>query len=63
MISSKKTLACVETLVKFHKEQSGCQNCIFRRFGSEHWHCQIEAYGLQEVLENIKAKKKNQGYL
>ncbi|WP_288643869.1 hypothetical protein [uncultured Flavonifractor sp.] len=63
MISSKKALSCVETLVEFCKEQSGCQNCIFRRFGSDHWNCQIEAYDLREVLENIKVKKKNYGYL
>lgn len=63
MISSKKALACAETLVEFCKEQPGCQSCIFRRFGSDHWNCQIETYDLREVLENIKAKKKNCGYL
>ena len=46
MISNKKALACAETLVEFCKEQAGCQNCIFRQFGADHWNCQIEAYDL-----------------
>ena len=63
MISHREALDAVQTLVEYHKEQSGCQNCIFRRFGSEHWNCQIEAYDLQDVLSNLAAKKKNNGYL
>lgn len=62
-ISAKKAVSCVETLVKFCEEQAGCQNCIFRQFGSDHWNCQIEAYDLRDTLDNIQAKKKNHGYI
>lgn len=50
-------------LVEFCKEQAGCQNCIFRQFGADHWNCQIEAYDLRETLANINGKKKIYGYL
>lgn len=63
MISSKKVLECAETLVQFCKEQRGCQNCIFRQFGADHWNCHIGAFDIREVLDNIEAKKKNHGYL
>ena len=63
MISDKKALACAEILVEFCKEQAGCQNCIFRQFGADHWNCQIEAYDLRDTLDNIKGKKNNHGYL
>ena len=54
MISGKKALTCAETLVKFCKEQPGCQNCIFRKFGADRWGCDIAAYDLREVLANIE---------
>lgn len=63
MISNKKVLECAETLVQFCKEQRGCQNCIFRQFGADRWNCHIDAFDIREVLDNIKTKKKNHGYL
>ena len=63
MISARKAVSCAETLVQFCKEQPECQNCIFRKFGADHWNCQIEAYDLRDVLANIAAKKRNRGYL
>lgn len=63
MISSKVALNCAETLAQFCKEQRGCQNCIFRQFGADHWNCHINTFDMREVLNNIEAKKKNRGYL
>lgn len=63
MVSNKKALECAEVIVQFCKEQRGCQNCIFRQFGSDHWNCYIDAFDIREVLDNIEAKKKNHGYL
>ena len=63
MISDKKALEAAKVIVDYCKEQSGCQNCIFRKFGSDHWKCHMYAFDLQDVLSNIKAKKKNYGYL
>lgn len=63
MISNKKVLECAKTIVEFCKQQNGCQNCIFRRYGADSWGCNIEAFDLQEVLWNIEAKKKNHGFI
>lgn len=63
MISSKVALNCAETIAQFCKEQKGCQNCIFRQFGADHWNCHINAFDIREVLDNIEAKKGNHGYL
>lgn len=63
MISSKEVLNCAETIAQFCKEQRGCQNCIFRQFGADHWDCHVDAFDIREVLDNIEAKKKNYGYL
>ena len=63
MISQKKVLDATQVIVDFCKQQSSCQNCIFRLFGGEHWKCHIEAFDLQDVLKNISAKKKNNGWL
>ncbi len=62
-ISNKKAMEAAKVLLKFCEEQSGCQNCIFRRFGADRWNCQIEAYDLRDTLDNIKRKKSNRGYL
>ena len=62
-IRSKKALEAAKTIADFCKEQVGCQNCIFRQHGADHWNCHIEAFELREVLFNIEAKKKNRGYL
>jgi hypothetical protein len=63
MISNKKVLEAVKVVTDFCKEQKSCQNCIFRLYGSDHWKCNIEAFDLQDVLSNIEAKKKNNGWI
>lgn len=66
MITDKKALDCAETLVQFCKEQSGCQNCIFRKFGADRWGCHIGESGwwnLQEIYNNREGKRNNHGYL
>jgi len=62
-ISSKKALESAKVIAAYCREQVGCQNCIFRQHGADHWKCHIEAFDLQDVLSNIEAKKKNRGYL
>ena len=62
-MTNKQALEHAKAIVEYCKEQSGCQNCIFRQYGANHWHCQIEAFDLQEVVSNIAAKKKNRGYI
>ena len=62
-ISSKKALEAANVIVDFCNEQRGCQNCIFRLYGGDHWKCHMYAFDLQDVLSNIEAKKKNHGYL
>ena len=61
--SSKKALEAAKVIVDFCNEQGGCQNCIFRLYGAEHWKCNIEAFYLRDVLWNIEAKKKNSGWI
>jgi hypothetical protein len=63
VISTKKVLEAVKVVTDFCKEQRGCQNCIFRLHGADHWKCHIEAFDLQDVLSNIEAKKKNGGFI
>ena len=63
MISHKKVAECAKTIVQYCKEQRGCQNCIFRMHGGEHWNCHIYALQIGEVIANIEAKRKNGGYL
>lgn len=63
MISNKKALEAAKVIVDFCKEQSGCQNCIFRKFGCDSWKCHMYAIDLRDVLWNIEAKKRNHGYL
>jgi hypothetical protein len=62
-MTDKKALEHAQALVEFCNSQRGCQNCIFRKFGSDHWNCHIEAFNLREVLSNIEAKKKNHGWI
>lgn len=67
LISDRKALDCVKTLLEFHEQQKSCQNCLFRKFGCDHWDCYINAYDLKYNLNNIisnnLAKRKNHGYL
>ena len=63
MTSTKKVLECAKVVADYCKEQQGCQNCIFRLYGCENWHCAIGAFEIQDVLSKIEAKKKNGGYI
>ena len=63
MISVKKVVESAQVVSDFCKEQRACQNCIFRKHASDHWECQMDAFDLGDVLSNIAAKKKNNGYL
>lgn len=63
MISTKKALESAKVIVDYCKEQKGCQNCIFRLYGCENWHCAIGAFEIQDIMSNIKAKTKNHGYI
>lgn len=62
-MSNQKALEHAKAIVDYCKSQRGCQNCIFRMYGADHWKCHIEAFDLQDVLSNIEAKKKNRGYI
>lgn len=63
MISKEKALESAKTIAEYCAQQKSCQNCIFRKFGADHWECHIEAFDLRDVLSNIEAKKKNRGYI
>lgn len=63
MISNKKVVECAKVIAEYCKEQGVCQNCIFRLFGCENWHCAIDAFEIQTVLSNIEAQKKHNGYI
>lgn len=62
-MTTKKVLESAKVIVAYCKEQSNCQNCIFRLYGAENWHCAIGAFELRDVLSNIEAKKKHGGYI
>ena len=57
-ISNKKALEAAKVITDFCNEQRGCQNCIFRLYGDDHWKCHMDAFDLQGVLRNIEAKRK-----
>ena len=46
MISNKKVVECAKVIAEYCKEQGSCQNCIFRLFGCENWHCAIKAWAV-----------------
>ncbi len=62
-MTDKKALEHAQAIVDYCKSRKSCQNCIFRLYGADHWKCHIEAFDLQDVLNNIQAKKKNRGYI
>lgn len=62
-MTNKKVIAAAQIVVEYCKEQQGCQNCIFRLYGCENWHCAIGAFDIQDVLSNIEAKKMKGGYI
>jgi hypothetical protein len=63
MINNKKALDAAQTIVDYCKGQTSCQNCIFRMHGADQWKCHIDAFDLRDVIANIAAKRKNNGYL
>ena len=63
MISNKKVLESAKVIVDFCKEQHGCQNCIFRKYGADSWDCHLRAFEMEYILENIERKKRNRGYI
>lgn len=63
MTSNKKAIEAARVITEYCKEQNACQNCIFRLYGCEHWHCAIGAFDIRDVLSNLDAKKKNHGYI
>jgi hypothetical protein len=64
-MTDRKALEYAQALVDFCKSQRGCQNCIFRLHGSDHWKCQmnIDLFDMREAEGNIEAKRKNGGYI
>ena len=42
-MTDPKAIQCVRSLIDFCKEQTGCQNCIFRKYGGDHWGCNISS--------------------
>ena len=62
-MNDKKAIETAKLLVEFCENQQGCQNCVFRRYGSDRWGCNIKAFDLREVISNYEAKKKNHGYI
>lgn len=62
-MNNKEILNAATVITNYCESQRSCQNCIFRKYGVEHWNCHIYAFDLQNVLNNIEAKKKNHGWL
>ena len=62
-MTNKKAIETAKLLVEFCKEQKSCQNCVFRKFGSDHWECTINAFDLSEIIINYEAKRQNGGYI
>ena len=62
-VNDRRAVEAAQTISDYCHQQRGCQNCIFRLHGAEHWKCHIKAFDLREVLSNINAKKKNGGWI
>lgn len=62
MVTTKKLLEAIGTIAQFCKEQNVCQNCILRKYDSEHWDCQANV-DMNEIRGNLEAKKKHHGYI
>lgn len=63
LVGEKNAVEAAKTLIQYCKEQRGCQNCIFRLYAGSVWKCKLDAFDLQDVVNNIAAKKKRHGYL
>ena len=62
-MNDKKAIETAKKLVEFCEDQKGCQNCVFRKYGSDHWECNINAFDLCDTISNYEAKRKNHGYI
>lgn len=62
-ISDKKAVEAAKFLAEYCKEQQGCQKCILHLYSPSDWECHLDVFDLQDILNNIKAKKKHNGYL
>jgi hypothetical protein len=62
-MKKEKALEAAKVIVEYCSQQKSCQNCIFRLHGADHWQCEIRAFDLRNILDNIEAKKKNGGYI
>ena len=58
-ISSEKALEAAKVIVDFCNEQRGCQNCIFRLYGADHWKCHMYAFDLDEIKVCVDRQYKN----
>lgn len=66
MITDKKALNCIDTMLEYCSEQrehKGCQNCIFRKYGADRWYCNLGQFDFREVRSNYEAKRKNHGWI
>jgi hypothetical protein len=63
MTSDKKAIEAAKTLSQYCEEQQGCQNCIFRKYGAEHWRCEVQALEIRNILANKEAKRKKHGFI
>ena len=62
-MTDKKAIELAEKLAQHCEEQNGCQNCVFRKYGSDHWKCHLDAFDLRDICENYSAKRKKGGYI
>ena len=65
-MTDSAAIKAAQELRKFCGESDGCQNCVFREFGTDRWGCLIGEPGWWEVNEardNLQTKRRNHGYL
>ena len=66
-MTDKEAIKRAESLVAFCAEQGECQNCVFRKYGSDRWYCYIKGFAFSyektDVDGNYEAKRKNHGYI
>ncbi len=65
-MTDRKAIECAKALSQFCSEQSGCQKCVFRKYGSDSWRCLLNDFiqylDTDEIERNYNAKRKNYGY-
>lgn len=66
-MTDKEAIKRAESLVAFCEEQRCCQNCVFRKFGSDRWKCYLNnfTFDYEKVFVdgNYTAKRNNHGYI